>query len=143
MSFDVRAFNGDVELGQNGDFMTVTDSDKLAQDIIKLLNTPIGTNPLNPGYGSTLTVNQIGTSILSAADLIDQTKTTITQALEQLISQQNAQSAIQPLTDAETLVDFETPIVEQDPQEPRRFNIAVNAISRGLTPLTIALVVRF
>jgi hypothetical protein len=143
MSFDIKAISGDVELGQNGDLTIITDSDKLAQDIIKLLNTPIGTNPVNPGYGSTLTVNQIGTGIVSAADLVNQTKITITQALEQLISQQNAQSAIQFLTDAETLVDFETPIVEQDPQEPRQFNIAVNAISRDLTPLTIALVVRF
>jgi hypothetical protein len=143
MSFDIKAISGDVDLGQNGDLTIITDSDKLAQDIIKLLNTPIGTNPVNPGYGSTLTVNQIGTGIVSATDLVNQTKITITQALEQLISQQNAQSAVQFLTDAETLVDFETPIVEQDPQEPRQFNIAVNAISRDLTPLTIALVVRF
>jgi len=142
MSFDIRAFTGDIEIGSNGDLIQITDSDKLAQDVVKLLNTPIGTNPLNPGYGSMLTVNQIGEAV-SVEGLVQQTKTIITEALEQLISQQIIQAAIQPVTDAETLIDFETPIVQQDPLDPRQFNIVVNAISKALTPLAIALVVRY
>lgn len=142
MSFDIKAFSGDVEIGSNGDLSQVTDSDKLAQDILKLLNTPIGTNPLNPGYGSMLTVNQVGDAVYTEG-LVEQTKRIITDALEQLITQQAYQAAIQPLTDAETLVDFETPIVERDSQDPRQFNIVVNAISKALTPLAIALVVRY
>jgi len=142
MSFDIKAFSGDVEIGSNGDLSQVTDSDKLAQDVLKLLNTPIGTNPLNPGYGSMLTVNQVGEAVYTEG-LVEQTKRIITDALEQLITQQAYQAAIQPLTDAETLVDFETPIVERDSQDPRQFNIVVNAISKALTPLAIALVVRY
>jgi len=114
----------------------------LAQDVLKLLNTPIGTNPVNPGYGSTLTVNQIGTNP-SIEGLIEQTKRIISESLEQLILQQAYQSAIQTLTDAETIIDFETPIVVSDPQDPRQFNIVVNAISKALTPLSVALVVRY
>lgn len=142
MSFDIRAITGDIEFAPNGDFKQVVNSDKLAQDVVKLLNTPIGTNPLNLGYGSPLTVAQIGEAV-DADQLVENTKAVISQALEQLIASQSLQAAIQPLTDAETIIDFETPVVEQDSQDPRQFNIAVNAISKDLTPLTIALVVRY
>lgn len=142
MSFDVKAINGDIELGSNGDLVQYTDSDKLAQDIIKLLNTPLDSDPINPGYGSPLTVEQIG-EVLSTDGLIEYTKHTIARALEQLITIQTYQSTFQQLSDAETLINFETPIVEPDASDPRQFNIAINAISRNLTPLTIALVVRF
>jgi len=142
MSFDVRAIGGDIEFGLNGDLIRVTDSDKLAQDVIKLLNTPIGSSPLNPGYGSSLTVEQIG-DIPGVEGVIEQTKAIITQALEQLIAQQAAQATIQSLTDSETLIDFEAPLVERDEIDPRQYNIVVNAVSRDLTPLTIALVVRY
>lgn len=142
MSFDVRAIKGDIEFGANGDLVRVTNSDKLAQDIIKLLNTPIGSSPLNPGYGSSLTVEQIGETP-TVYGIIEQTRAIITQALEQLTTLQAAQAAEQTLTDAETLVDFEAPIVERDEVDPRQYNIVVNALSRDLTPLTIALVVRY
>lgn len=142
MSFDIKVLGGDVEFDSNGNLRTMTDSDKLAQDIVKILNTPIGTNPINPGYGSPLTVNEVGT-VVNADSVIQQTQSAIAQALEQLISAQALQQAQQTITDAETLIDFETPIVQQDEVDPRQFNIAVNALSRDLTPLTVALVVRY
>ena len=142
MSFDIRAINGDIEFGSNGDLVKIINSDKLAQDIIKLLNTPLGSNPLNPGYGSPLTAERIG-QVVDAEGVTEQTRAAVTQALEQLITLQTFQAATQSLTDAETLVDFEDPIVEQDEVDPRQFNIVVNALSRDLTPLTVALVVRY
>ncbi len=142
MSFDIRVINGDIEIGADGDALQVVDSDKLAQDVIKLLNTPIGSSPLNLGYGSTLTIAQIGDSI-DPSLVADQTTIAITSGLEQLIAQQEQQRSFQIVTDAETIIDFETPIVRQDPVDPRQFNIVVNAISRDLTPISIALVVKF
>ena len=142
MSFDIRVLNGDIEFDNNGDLRTMANSDKLAQDIVKILNTPIGTNSLNPGYGSPLTVNNVG-DVVNADIIIQHTQSAIAQALEQLVSLQALQQAIQTVTDAETLIDFETPTVEQDEVDPRQFNIVVNALSRDLTPLTVALVVRF
>jgi phage baseplate assembly protein W len=142
MSFDIKVLNGDIEFDGSGNLRTMRNSDKLAQDVIKVLNTPIGTSSLNLGYGSSLTANDIGTAV-DVDRVIQQTQASIAQALEQIISLQALQQAVQPLTDAETIVDFETPIVEQDSQDPRQFNIAVNALSRDLTPLTVALVVRF
>lgn len=142
MSFDIRVINGDIDFGANGDVVQVTDSDKLAQDVVKLLNTPIGTSPLNLGYGSALTVANIGESI-DPALAIDQTIISITAGLEQLIALQDQQRSFQIVTDAESIIDFETPLVQQDPADPRQFNIVVNAISRDLTPISIALVVKF
>ncbi len=142
MSFDIRVTSGDLELGSNGDAATVVNSDKLAQDVIKVLNTPIGSSPLNPTYGSTLTVAQLG-QVIDVEAVISQTTISIASALEQLVATQAQQKSFQIVTDAETIVDFESPIVEPDPVEPRQFNIVVNAISRDLTPISIALVVKF
>lgn len=143
MSFDIRVIEGDLVLGANGDAMRIVDSDKLAQDVIKVLNTPIGSNPLNLNYGSTLTTAQIGEPVINPSAIVAQTTAAVQQALEQLIAMQEQQKSFQRITDAETIVDFESPLVEQDPIEPRQFNIVVNAISRDLTPLTIALVIKF
>lgn len=143
MSFDIRVIEGDLVLGANGDAMRIVDSDKLAQDVIKVLNTPIGSNPLNLNYGSTLTTAQIGEPVINPSAIVAQTTAAVQQALEQLIAMQEQQKSFQRITDAETIVDFESPLVEQDPIEPRQFNIVVNAISRDLTPISIALVVKF
>ena len=143
MSFDIRLTDGDIQLGGNGDVDRVVDSDKLAQDVIKLLNTTIGSDPLNPNYGSTLTSSNIGQAIASPDNMAAQAQAVISQGLDQLIALQGLQRTIQTVTDAETILDFDAPVVEIDPIEPRQFNITVNAISRDLTPITIAFVVRF
>jgi hypothetical protein len=143
MSFDIRLVDGDIQLGGNGDVDRVVDSDKLAQDVIKLLNTTIGSDPLNPNYGSTLTSSDIGQAIASPTNMAAQAQIVIAQGLDQLIAIQGLQRSIQTVTDAETILDFDTPVVELDPIEPRQFNIRVNAISRDLTPITVAFIVRF
>ena len=142
MSFDIKAINGDIELGPNGDVVRVVDSDKLAQDVIKLLNTTLESDPLNPGYGSLLTNAMIGSGNKEPQSLAAQAQVIIADALDQLIAQQQFQKTFQALTDAETIIDFNTPLVEQDPQEPRQFNIQVDAVSRDLTPITLAFVIR-
>ena len=45
MSFDLKITNGDFTV-KNGEISTVTDTDKLAQDVLKICITPNGTNPL-------------------------------------------------------------------------------------------------
>lgn len=143
MSFDILAINGDVELGRDGDVQQVTDSDKLAQDVIKILNTTLQSDPLNPGYGSLLTAMRLGTPVIDPDGLVAQAQAVLIESLERLVQLQEQQASFQDLSDAETIVDFETPIVEIDPQEPRQFNVIVNALSRDLTPMTIAFVARF
>lgn len=141
MSFDLRAPNGDLELGSDGDVALVRDTDKLAQDVIKVLNTTLGSDPFNISYGSSLTTAHVGQA-LDPLMVTTRTQFIISQALDQMIATQAFQRTIQFVSDAETIVDFEAPIVEQDSQDPRQFNISVRAISRDLTPLTIVLVIR-
>jgi N-methylhydantoinase A/oxoprolinase/acetone carboxylase beta subunit len=142
MSFDIRLVSGDVVLGGNGDVDQVIDSNKLAQDVIKLLNTTLGTDPFNPGYGSTLTASSIGTTP-DPNDVILRTQAIITQGLNQLIAIQNLQRSRQYVSDAETILDFDTPTVQQDAYDPRQYNIQVNAVSKALTPLTLTFVIQF
>lgn len=142
MSFDIKAISGDIELGRNGDVVRVADSDKLAQDVIKLLNTTLESDPLNPGYGSILTSAMIGSGSTDPQSLAAQAEVIIGDALDQLIAQQQFQRTFQAMTDAETIIDFDSPIVEIDPEEPRQFNVRVDAISRDLTPLMLAFVIR-
>lgn len=141
MSFDIRAISGDLEFGSNGDLALVIDSDKLAQDVIKIVNTTLGTDPLNPSYGSTLTSASIGQGI-DPLMVTTRTQFIIAQALERLLEIQSFQRTIQFVSDAEAIVDFDTPIVSQDSTDPRQFNVIITAIARDETPLTLALVVR-
>ncbi len=143
MSFDLYGINGDLELGANGDVRRVTDSDKLAQDVLKLLNTTLGSDPFYPGYGSVITATSLGMPNDNPESLVSRAQIVLTEVLQLLVNTQEAQSTYQSLTDAETIVDFDTPIVEVDPAEPRQINILVNALSRALTPLSIAFVIRF
>lgn len=62
MSFDLKLTNGDLTLANNSDFAIVQDSDKLIQDILKIVSTPLGGNSLFPWYGSPISQTLIGTA---------------------------------------------------------------------------------
>lgn len=140
MSFDILATNGDIQFNNRGDVAKVVDSDKLAQDVIKMLNTTLGSDPLNPSYGSPLTVNLVGRvpsreiAQMKVAQILEE-------SLDKMIRLQDFQRTYQVLTDAETIVEFESPIVEQDSLDPRQYNIVINAISRDLTPITLTMTI--
>ena len=59
MSFDLKIINRDLVINQ-GDLQTVQDSEKLIQDILKMLLTEAGSNPIHPGYGSYLSRSVVG-----------------------------------------------------------------------------------
>lgn len=60
MSFDLKINQGDLTLGQDGDLEQVTELDKLVQDVLKILMTPLGANVFFPWYGSPLSETTIG-----------------------------------------------------------------------------------
>jgi len=62
VSFDLKLTNGDLTLANNSDFAIVQDSDKLIQDILKIVSTPLGGNSLFPWYGSPISQTLIGTA---------------------------------------------------------------------------------
>jgi hypothetical protein len=54
MSFDFTIKNGDLVIGQDGDISLITNSQKLIQDILKGLSTPLGSNQFFQNYGTLL-----------------------------------------------------------------------------------------
>lgn len=140
MSFDLRTIEGDIVINRRGDVDNVVNSDKLAQDVLKVLNTTLGSDPLNPNYGSLLTAASIGQ--MSNIDIVTvQIQNIIEQALQNLIQMQTLQKTYQYVSDAETIVDFDSPIVEQSATDPRQYNIIVSAVSRDMTPITMSFMV--
>jgi phage baseplate assembly protein W len=140
MSFDLRIIEGDIVINRRGDVDNVVNSDKLAQDVLKVLNTTLGSDPFNPNYGSLLTAASIGQ--MSNIDIVTvQIQNIIEQSLQSLIQMQTLQKTYQYVSDAETIVDFDSPIVEQSATDPRQYNITVSAVSRDMTPITMSFMV--
>ena len=61
MSFDLKLSGGDFELS-GGAPVTVQNKDKLIQDVLKMLFTTTGENPLHPWYGTPLLARAVGQS---------------------------------------------------------------------------------
>ncbi len=137
MSFDFELNRGDLILSASGDLSTVTDSNLLAQLVLKILNTPIGDDPFNPTLGSFLTASQIG-SIPDHDIIAGHAESAIEQSLTQIQKAQAEQQVQQRVTDAEKIIDFRDVIVEQEATDPRQFNISVDVISADLTPITLS-----
>jgi len=136
MSFDLKIANGDLQIGANGDLQQVTDTDKLTQDVIKIVITPLGGNPWFPWYGCPVTGALVGnvlsftfTSALATSQLND--------ALQTLQSWQNAQAnSGQTVTPAELLAAVQQASVVRSQSDPRYFNIVVKILSKSLQSTT-------
>jgi hypothetical protein len=135
MSFDLKVISGDLVL-QNGDLQTVTNSEKLIQDILKICLTEAGSNPLHPWYGSfisrTLVGNPNQTRMLAQIG-----KSQLNTALTNLQQLQNLQlQSFQRVSAAEQLAAILNISVLQSQINPTLFNITVQVLSKGLTPVT-------
>ena len=62
MSFDLKLIDGDFSI-KNGDVEKTEGINKLFQDINKICLTKVGSNPLQPWYGSYLTKALIGSTM--------------------------------------------------------------------------------
>lgn len=124
MSFDLRLQNGDIALGGDADFDTVTDSDKLVQDVIKMITTPQGSNKFQQQLGSLINERLIGQT-LTAQNTITVLQSSVQEALVLLQKLQKAQAQTQALSPAETLVAINSIDVQRDSVEPRQLNVVL------------------
>lgn len=136
MSYDLRLRDGDLELSASGDFDRMTDTEKLAQDILKILHTSLGDDPFNRSYGSLLTEADIG-RIPDANVVAAKAEEAIISSITQLQQQQSRQETFQTLTDAEKVIEIETVQVERDSVDPRQYNVTVIVLSGALTPIRL------
>lgn len=136
MSFDIHLNNGDIQLDAAGNLIKVENTDKLVQDVMKILYTTQGSDPFNPFYGSILTEENIGIAMLPSI-LEAKAREAIYNSLETLRQNQAQQELYQELTSAEKLVGVADLIVEQDKTEPRQYNVILTVLTEEMTPITL------
>jgi len=124
MSFDLRLQNGDITLGADADFDTVTNSNKLVQDVIKMITTPAGSNKFQQQIGSLINKRLVG-QVLTAQNTITVLQSSVEEALVLLQKLQKAQAQTQALTPAETIVSINSINVSRDSTEPRQLNVVL------------------
>ena len=130
MSFDLKLFGGDLVI-KNGDFETVEDSDKLVQDILKLVSTQLGSNPFFPAYGSPISQAMIGSVFERefAEDIATQQLRASLERLQDLQRDQIRQNQI--VTPSEQIAAIENVRVSQAQNDPRYYIVNLTVISKA------------
>jgi phage baseplate assembly protein W len=122
VSFDLAIQNGDLSLGSN-DLRQVRNNTKLAQDVLKVLHTPVGSNPYFPEIGSYITYSNVG-ELLSTEFLEQKIEAQIIESLKQIQKEQAKQIARgQQVVPEEKLVNIKSLTATRDTTDPRQFNI--------------------
>lgn len=136
MSFDFKLAGGDFSIDPNtGDFVKVEDSEKLVQDLLKIILTPLGSNPVHRFYGSPISSSMIGSPYdfdFTATVASNQLRN----AVELLQTLQKEQSKYQKLTAAEQIAAIKNILIERSPTDLRYLKAVVEVFSRALTTVT-------
>ena len=136
MSFDLKVHLGDLQISNTGDLQKVENTEKLIQDILKMVTTPLGGNPFFPWYGSPISNTLIG-SPLSHDFLGTLASAQLRQSLETLQKLQRTQAAAgQNVTAAEMLAAIQEVKIERNQTDPRYFRIVIKALTKALTSAT-------
>lgn len=139
MSFDLKIKNGDLQISSTGDLQKVQDTEKLIQDILKIVTTPLGGNPFFPWYGSSISSSLIGNPF-SFQFVGNLASSQIRESLETLQKWQTAQtSSGQSVTPYELLAAIQEVKVERNQTDPRYFRVVIKALTKALTPANTAL----
>lgn len=132
MSFDFKILNGDLVIGTNGDLAKVQDTDKLIQDILKMLMTEIGSNQFFSWYGSSLSSSMIGSGYDSEF-IASVAENQIRSSLETLQNLQREQSAKQIVTPGELLAAIKSVNVVRNEVDPTFFSVLLSVLTKNLT----------
>ena len=131
MSWDFKLENGDITLSSSGTPVAVRNSDKLRQDILKLLFTPQGENLLHPWYGTPLLNSAVGNNY-DYDILVSEVHSAIEYGINNLITlQQLQQKNNQFLTPKEQILKIKDIGVDLDEQDKRRLIIFLDISSKS------------
>jgi hypothetical protein len=131
MSYDFKIVNRDWVI-EGGEIQKTENSDKLVQDMLKLLFFPIGKNVFFPWYGSPVSASLIGTS-LDTEFVSTVASNQIMSSLEVLQKLQQEQGKEQRVTPFEHLAAVRGVTVRRNQVDPRFFSVVVNAVSKALS----------
>jgi len=135
MSYDLQIVNGDLVIN-NGALGVVIDSAKLIRDILKILLTDVGANPLQPSYGSYLSRSVIGNAMENGA-IVQIAKSQINTCLTNLQQLQQLQiKSMQKVSADEQLAAITGISVTRSTFDPRLFNIKVSGLTKGYQAVT-------
>ena len=134
MSFDLALINSDLSIKSDGTVRTVTKTDKLKQDVVKIILTPLGSMRFHDWYGSNINENTIG-NILPENILFNDISSSISESLERLRTLQRSQASYQKMDPSEIIVSIAEINVQRDIVDPRQVNVIVKVISRDLIPV--------
>jgi hypothetical protein len=139
MSFDLKLFGGDLAI-KNGDLDIVEDSDKLIQDILKLVSTQLGSNPFFPAYGSPISQALIGTSDVDfSEDIATQQLRASIDRLKDL--QQDQVKNNQAVTAEELISAIQDVSVSQAADDPRYYFVNLTVINQAFQSVPVAFAV--
>ncbi len=139
MSFDLKIQDGDLVIASNGDLATVENTDKLVQDVLKIISTQIGSNPFFPWYGSPITKSLVGraydTNFISSI-----ASQQLRASLERLQAMQREQlRTSQVVTPREQIAAISRVQVDRNITDPRFFKIVLTVLSKAFLQVPIEL----
>ena len=124
MSFDLRIKEGDLAIGSDGDLEILSGVEKLVQDVLKILQTPLGGNPFFPWYGSLVSTALVG-SVMDFRFTETAAQQQIRSNLETLQRLQRQQlSNGQKVTADEQLAAVQSVVVKRNTVDPTYFSEA-------------------
>jgi hypothetical protein len=130
MSWDFKLKNGDLSLGASGQPSKVFNDEKLRQDILKIILTPLGTNPAYPWYGSPINSQVIG-QILDDKIIKMEASNAVIYALTNLIRlQKDQERSGQFISPSEAISQILEVLVEKSQFDPRQMNVQVDVATR-------------
>lgn len=124
MSFDLSLSKGDVIIGSDKDLKKVRKNTLLIQTCLKVIYTPIGSDPFYSTKGCTITQQDIGKGI-SPQFLERRVEASLKAALEYIQQVQTQQKKTQKVTPEELLKDIKYVSAEIDSVDPRQYNIQI------------------
>lgn len=130
MSFDLKLKYGDLLLN-NGDFTQVTGTNKLAQDILKICLTEMGSNPSFPWYGSSINKSLIG-SYLPNNITLQVAQSQLQNAIENLQKLQVIQfNSFQNVSASELISGIADISIDRNKIDPRVFIVSIKILTKS------------
>jgi len=133
MSFDLKLYQGDFLLDSAGRPVRVIESQKLTQDVLKIILTEKGSNPYHPRYGSYVHAHAVGQSFSNSFIIKNKVYDSVDQAVQYLQQLQDQQRLTQRVDPAELILAIEDSHVWVDEADPRQYNVNVVVLSEYLT----------
>lgn len=137
MSFDLLIQNGDLAIGQDGDLNRVEDSDKLIQDVLKMLVTPLGSNIFYPFYGSLINKSLVGQAFFDIEMLNSVGSSQLQNSLETLQRLQQKQAVEQYVSPFEQIAAIKKVRIERNQEDYRFFLVTVEIATRALSTVSV------